>query len=101
MNSEHTAINVCREETQGSAQLPAYTVIYASVEETCSSGLMLIEAMTEVEKMDLRLTARGPASAKCESCVQTCPQCLAPPAAKVHTRVQTRRILSFGGVLLM
>ncbi|XP_063873082.1 nuclear receptor subfamily 2 group E member 1-like [Scylla paramamosain] len=26
---------------------------------------MLIEAMTEVEKMDLRLTARGPASAKC------------------------------------
>ncbi|MPC26648.1 hypothetical protein E2C01_019794 [Portunus trituberculatus] len=51
-------------------------LIYASVKEIRSRGPMLIEAMTEVEKMDLRLTARGPASAKCESCV-LCPDVVA------------------------
>lgn len=55
------------EGTEGAPPLPVNAVIYASVEQPGARGPMLVEAMTEVEKMDLRLTARGPASAKCES----------------------------------
>lgn len=64
---ENKDIEIYCEGTEGVALLPVDAVIYASVEETGARGPMLVEAMTEVEKMDLRLTVRGPASAKCES----------------------------------
>lgn len=62
---ETKVIKTLCEGTDGEAFLPASAVIYVCV-ETGARGPMLVEAMTEVEKMDLRLSARGPASTKCE-----------------------------------